>query len=106
RLAPKPKGKAGVGIMGEIAVEHLNEAEARAELALLRQRIEAANRAYHTEDAPEISDADYDALRRRNAAIEDRFPALKAADSPSDQVGGALADGFGKITHAQRMLSL
>lgn len=92
--------------MGEIAVEHLNEAEARAELALLRQRIEAANRAYHTEDAPEISDADYDALRRRNAAIEDRFPALKAANSPSDQVGGALADGFGKITHAQRMLSL
>ncbi|MCB1921980.1 MAG: NAD-dependent DNA ligase LigA, partial [Candidatus Competibacteraceae bacterium] len=52
------------------------------------------------------SDAEYDALKRRNAAIEARFPDLKRADSPSDQVGAAPAEGFGKIRHAVRMLSL
>ncbi|WP_112309465.1 NAD-dependent DNA ligase LigA [Pseudogemmobacter bohemicus] len=88
------------------AVEDLSEAEARAELEMLAQRLGRANRAYHTEDAPEISDADYDALRRRNAAIEARFPALKRADSASDQVGAALADGFGKVAHRIAMLSL
>ena len=66
----------------------------------------AANRAYHTEDAPDLSDAEYDQLKRRNAAIEARFPGLKRTDSPSDQVGGPLAEGFGKITHEVRMLSL
>ena len=88
------------------AVEALTEAEARAELARLAAALARANRAYHAEDAPEISDAAYDALRRRNAAIEARFPGLKRADSPSDQVGAAAADGFGKVTHAVRMLSL
>ncbi len=47
-----------------------------------------------------------DALKRRNAAIEARFPALKRADSPSDQVGATLAEGFAKVRHAVRMLSL
>ncbi len=88
------------------AVEELTEAEARAELADLAARIAAANDAYHTRDAPEIADAEYDALKTRNAAIEARFPGLKRADSPSDQVGGALAEGFGKVSHAVRMLSL
>jgi DNA ligase (NAD+) len=92
--------------VGTKAVVDLTEAEARVELADLAARIQAANAAYHTRDAPEISDADYDALKARNAAIEARFPALKRADSPSDQVGGALAEGFGKVTHAVRMLSL
>jgi DNA ligase (NAD+) len=92
--------------VGTKAVVDLTEAEARVELAELAARIQAANAAYHTRDAPEISDADYDALKARNAAIEARFPALKRADSPSDQVGGALAEGFGKVTHAVRMLSL
>ncbi|MDQ2088478.1 NAD-dependent DNA ligase LigA [Marimonas arenosa] len=87
-------------------VEALSEAEAREELARLAGEIAAANTAYHTRDAPAISDAAYDALKLRNAAIEDRFPYLKRADSPSDQVGGALAEGFSKITHAVRMLSL
>jgi DNA ligase (NAD+) len=50
-------------------------------------RLQDANRAYHTEDAPEITDADYDALKRRNAAIEARFPELKRSDSPTEQVG-------------------
>ncbi|WP_322868039.1 NAD-dependent DNA ligase LigA [Aquicoccus sp. G2-2] len=84
----------------------LNEAEARAELARLADEIAAANLAYHQDDAPELSDADYDALKRRNSAIEARFPALKREDSPSEQVGAAPAEGFGKITHTVRMLSL
>jgi DNA ligase (NAD+) len=87
-------------------VDTLSEAEARAELADLAARLAAANAAYHTNDAPEITDADYDALKQRNAALEAAFPALKRADSPSDKVGAAVADGFGKITHSVRMLSL
>ncbi len=87
-------------------VAALTAAEAAAELDRLAAAIAAANRAYHTKDAPEISDADYDALKRRNAEIETRFPALKRADSPSEQVGGALAEGFAKVRHAVRMLSL
>ncbi|THD84465.1 NAD-dependent DNA ligase LigA [Aliigemmobacter aestuarii] len=88
------------------AVEALTEAEARAELDRLAAAIARANRAYHTEDAPEIPDADYDALKRRNAAIEARFPALKRPDSPSEQVGAAPAEGFAKVRHEVRMLSL
>jgi DNA ligase (NAD+) len=92
--------------MVEKAVEALTEAEARDELLRLAQAISGANTAYHTLDAPEISDADYDALKRRNAAIEARFPGLKRADSPSDIVGAAAAEGFGKVAHRVRMLSL
>jgi DNA ligase (NAD+) len=84
----------------------LTEAEAPARLKELAEAIARANEAYHRKDAPEISDAEYDALKRENAALEARFPALKRADSPSDQVGAAPADGFTKVTHAVRMLSL
>ncbi len=89
-----------------LAVDDLNEDQARVELARLAEAIGRANTAYHTEDAPEISDADYDAMKLRNAAIEARFPHLKRADSPSDIVGGAVAEGFAKVTHSVRMLSL
>lgn len=92
--------------MSERAVEALTEAEARAELARLAQALTTANTAYHTLDAPEIADAEYDALKRRNAAIEARFPGLKRPDSPSDQVGATVAEGFGKVAHRVRMLSL
>ena len=88
------------------AVDKLTEAEAGAELVRLADQIAAANHAYHTEDAPQISDAAFDALKRRNAEIEASFPTLKRSDSPSDQVGGALAEGFAKIRHEVRMLSL
>ncbi len=88
------------------AVEDLVEAEARLELARLALALAFANTAYHTLDAPEISDADYDALKRRNAAIEGRFPGLKRLDSPTDQVGAAVGSGFGKVPHRVRMLSL
>ncbi len=87
-------------------VRDLTEEAARDELAALAVRLAQANRAYHAEDAPDLTDADYDALKQRNAEIEARFPHLKRGDSPSDQIGAAPADGFGKVTHAVRMLSL
>ncbi|QDY69167.1 NAD-dependent DNA ligase LigA [Qingshengfaniella alkalisoli] len=92
--------------MREPNVEALTEEQAKAELAELAVKLERADLAYHQDDAPEISDAEYDRLKQRNAAIEDRFPALKRLDSPSDQVGAPVAEGFGKITHARRMMSL
>lgn len=91
---------------GNIAVPDLTKAQAKQELDRLAAIINAANTAYHRDDDPDISDADYDALKRRNAEIEARFPALKRDDSPSEQVGGAVAEGFGKVQHAVRMLSL
>jgi DNA ligase (NAD+) len=89
-----------------INISDMTEAQARDELARLADVLAGANRAYHTEDAPRIDDAEYDALKRRNAQIEARFPDLKRADSPSDQIGAEPADGFSKIRHAVSMLSL
>jgi len=88
------------------AVEDLDEAGARAELARLADAIAAADRAYHLEDAPRLTDADYDALKARNTAIEARFPHLTRADSPSARIGAPPAETFAKVTHAVRMLSL
>ena len=84
----------------------LDEAAARARLSQLATQISAANSAYFQNDAPIMSDAAFDALKRENAAIEARFPHLKRQDSPSEQVGSELGEGFSKITHAERMLSL
>ncbi len=84
----------------------LTEEQARQELDRLASILSRANRLYHGEDAPEISDAEYDELKRRNAEIENKFPHLKRADSPSEQVGSRPADGFSKVTHAIRMMSL
>lgn len=84
----------------------MNEAEAAAELARLAREIAYHSERYHTEDAPEISDADYDALVRRNAEIEALFPHLLRADSPSKLVGAAPASHLSKVTHAKPMLSL
>ena len=90
----------------EIAVETLTEDQARKELARLVTEIKLADAAYYGDDAPHLSDAEYDALRQRNLAIEARFPELKRSDSPSDKVSGAISDGFGKIEHGVPMLSL
>ena len=92
--------------VGTMDVADLTEPQAREELAVLAGQLAAANTAYHTQDAPVLSDAHYDALKRRNAAIEARFPELVLSDSPSAQVGAAPADGFGKVRHEVRMLSL
>src|SRR6478736_1345540 len=84
----------------------LTQAQAKTELKRLAQEIAAHDERYYQNDAPTISDADYDALRRRNAAIEARFPALVLADSPSRRVGARPARGFAKLRHAVPMLSL
>ncbi len=84
----------------------MTEAEAADELERLAAEIARHNLLYHSEDAPEISDADYDALVRRNAAIEAEFPHLVRPDSPSRQVGAAPAAHLSKVRHALPMLSL
>ena len=92
--------------MAARAVDDLTETEAQAELERLAAEIAYHDARYHTDDAPEIADGDYDALRRRNSAIEERFPHLIREDSPSRRVGAPVADGFSKVTHAVAMLSL
>jgi DNA ligase (NAD+) len=84
----------------------MTEAEAASELARLAAEIAHHNRLYHTKDTPEISDADFDALVRRNAAIEVQFPHLVREDSPRWRVGAPVAPGFGKVEHSKPMLSL
>src|SRR5712691_8420544 len=87
-------------------VELLTEEEARAELERLAAEILHHDQLYYAKDSPEISDAAYDELRRRNNAIEARFPELIRADSPSRRVGAAPAASFAKVTHSAPMLSL
>ena len=91
---------------GENAVDKLSKAEAKAELKRLATEIARHDRLYYQKDAPAISDADYDSLRRRNAAIEARFPDFVRADSPSKRVGAPPATGFAKVRHPHPMLSL
>ncbi|KUJ85891.1 DNA ligase (NAD(+)) LigA [Ruegeria marisrubri] len=89
-----------------IPADKLTEEQAREELARLASLISRANEKYYIEDAPEISDAEYDALKRRNAEIEARFPHLKRSDSPTELIGAQPGEGFAKVTHAVRMMSL
>ncbi|HET8535254.1 MAG TPA: NAD-dependent DNA ligase LigA, partial [Sphingomicrobium sp.] len=84
----------------------LTEAEAANRLMRLAKEIARHNRLYHDQDAPEISDADYDALVRENAELEAQFPKFVRADSPSRQVGSAPTGALAKVTHARPMLSL
>ncbi|HEY5288824.1 MAG TPA: NAD-dependent DNA ligase LigA [Caulobacteraceae bacterium] len=84
----------------------LTEAEAGEELARLAAELAEHDRRYFQDDAPLISDARYDELKRRNAAIEARFPALTREDSPSRRVGAARAESFSPVTHGVPMLSL
>jgi DNA ligase (NAD+) len=87
-------------------VDELSNEEAAAELARLAEEIAFHDQRYHVEDNPLISDAEYDALSRRNLAIEERFPELVREDSPSTRVGAPPAEGFAKVRHAVPMLSL
>lgn len=86
--------------------EALSPAEAGAEHARLADEIRAHNVAYHQEDAPVVSDAEYDALFQRLLALEAAHPDLATDDSPSQSVGAAPAQGFAKVRHAVPMLSL
>lgn len=87
-------------------VSKLTKKTAAAELARLAAAIRAADAAYYQDDAPSMTDAEYDELRKRLTAIEGKFPELKLADSPSDAVGAAPTGAFGKVTHLKPMLSL
>lgn len=89
-----------------IPVETLTEEQAKAELKRLADEIAHHDALYHGKDKPEISDADYDALKRRNDAIEAQFPQLVRTDSPSQRVGAAPAGIFAQVVHARPMLSL
>jgi DNA ligase (NAD+) len=84
----------------------LTQAQAKAELARLAAEIAAHDKRYYQQDKPTVSDAEYDALRARNAAIEKRFPDLVRPDSPSRRVGAALTGKFKKVRHSLPMLSL
>ncbi|MFM8755084.1 MAG: NAD-dependent DNA ligase LigA [Phenylobacterium sp.] len=92
--------------MPEIPVSDLTEAEAAEELTRLADAIASHDLAYHQADAPVMSDADYDALRRRNADIEARFPHLVRENSPSLRIGAARSDQFSPVEHGAPMLSL
>jgi DNA ligase (NAD+) len=92
--------------MPEKSPDQLSLAEAKAELKRLAKEIAEHDERYHGQDAPTISDAEYDALRKRNAALEDRFPELVLASSPSKRVGAAPQEKFGKVQHRVPMLSL
>ena len=93
KIAPKP-------------VSDLDETEAADELERLTREIAHHDDLYYRDAAPEISDADYDALRERNEAIEARFPHLIREDSPSLRIGAAPVETFGKVMHRVPMLSL
>jgi DNA ligase (NAD+) len=100
----KSRGKAPAPAL--TPVDRFSEDEAAAELERLAREIAHHDALYYREDQPEISDAEYDALRERNAAIEIRFPHLIRADGPSARIGAAPVEAFGKVMHAVPMLSL
>jgi len=89
-----------------VPVASLSAEEARAEHERLGEALAEADRQYYQDDAPTLTDADYDALRRRYEAIESAHPALRTAESLSERVGAAPSGKFGKVTHAVPMLSL
>src|SRR3954447_15202536 len=95
---PGPLAQAGEGEM--------SEADAANRLMRLAKEIARHDRLYHDQDAPEISDADYDALVRENRELEERFPQLVRPDSPSKRLGAAPTTALAKVAHARPMLSL
>lgn len=86
--------------------EKMSEADAHAEHARLAAEVVEHNRLYHQEDAPNISDAEYDELFARLQALEEQFPGLRTPDSPTQQVGAPPSGGFAKVRHTVPMLSL
>jgi DNA ligase (NAD+) len=90
----------------KLAVDDLTEKQAKAEHARLAAEIGGHDRRYYQDDAPSVSDAEYDALRRRYGAIEARFPQLRTLESLTQRVGAAPSGRFAKVRHAVPMLSL
>ena len=84
----------------------MDKSAARKRLEELRREIHRHNWLYHTLDAPEISDAEFDALMRQLLELEEKFPELVTPDSPSQRVGGPLLEGFAQVVHPTPMLSL
>lgn len=105
QAGPDQAGADHVGA-GLPSVADLDLADARAERDRLTAQVDAADLAYHRDDDPVMSDADYDAAKARLRAIEAAFPDLARPDSPTRRVGAAVAEGFAKVRHARRMLSL
>jgi DNA ligase (NAD+) len=106
RAAGKGKGKTKPAPVELKPAALLDDGEAAAELERLAKEIAHHDALYYRQDQPEISDAEYDALRERNTAIEARFPHLIRDDSPSLRVGAAPVEAFGKVKHVVPMLSL
>ncbi|MDA0780739.1 MAG: NAD-dependent DNA ligase LigA [Rickettsiales bacterium] len=90
----------------DISLESITESQAIVELERLANEIAKHDELYHKEDNPKISDAEYDALRKRNEGIEEKFPNLIRGDSPTNKVGYAPSEKFGKVKHTVPMLSL
>src|SRR5258708_18215084 len=90
----------------KLAVDDLTEKQAKAEHARLAAEVAEHDRRYYQDDAPSVSDADYDALRRRYGAIEARFPQLRTLESLTQRIGAAPSGRFAKVQHAVPMLSL
>ena len=84
----------------------VTEADAAERLKWLAAEIARHDKLYHDQDAPEITDAEYDALVRENRQLEARFPDLARPDSPSKRLGAAPTSGLAKVTHARPMLSI
>src|SRR5512137_1432795 len=99
-MIAKSKTKAPVDVAA------LTKAQAKVEHKRLTLEIELHDKAYYQEDAPKISDAEYDALRNRFNAIEARFPEFVSSESPSQRIGAAPSGRFRKVRHAVPMLSL
>lgn len=102
----KSEAREGGEALSRKPVDHLTLDEAVEELERLAGEIAEHDKLYYQKDAPRISDAEYDALRKRNDAIETRYPELVREDSPSQRVGAEPAEGFGKVVHRVPMLSL
>src|SRR4029078_7666337 len=103
---PSAAGPASSTCSRNCLAETLTEADAANRLMRLAGEIARHDRLYHDQDAPEISDADYDALVHENRELEERFPQLVRADSPSRRLGAAPTTGLAKVAHARPMLSL
>ena len=96
----------GPSVTENIAIEDLTEDMAKDELTRLADLLNMANKAYHSDDDPMMTDAEFDALKRRNNDIELKFPEHKKPDSPTEKVGALPSETFSKIKHSKRMFSL